>query len=186
MYIIIGLGNPGMEYKDTRHNMGFMVLDRLAKRHSISIDKLRHKALIGKGVISGEKIVLAKPQTYMNISGQSVSLLKNWYKVDSEHIIVVYDDIDLDVGMIRIRPSGSAGTHNGMRSIIEDLGTDKFPRVRVGIGRPTAGRDLANFVLSKPDRDDLPILDEALDKAADGIEIILDKGINQAMNKCNG
>ena len=161
MYIIAGLGNPGLRYANTHHNIGFIVLDMLADKLGIDVNKSKHKALIGEGTFAGEKIVLAKPQTYMNLSWESILDLKNWYKVEDSRIIIIYDDIDLDIGVLRIRPSGSAGTHNGMRSIIYQLKSQDFPRVRVGIGRPPEGWDLKDYVLSTLRDDDIPKLKEA-------------------------
>ena len=145
MYIIAGLGNPGKKYENTRHNIGFITLDYLAERHDIQINKIKHKALVGEGRISGQKVLLVKPQTYMNLSGESLREVMDYYKVDIEDLIVIYDDIDLPAGTVRIRKKGSAGTHNGMRSIVQHLGQD-FPRIRMGIGNERKG-DLADFVL---------------------------------------
>ena len=154
MYIIVGLGNPGDKYEKTRHNVGFNVIDLLAKEYSIDVSKLKHKALIGEGRVGTEKVILVKPMTYMNLSGESVVDICNYYNVDLENVIVIYDDIDLDVGKIRIRKKGSGGTHNGMRSIIKCLGSNEFPRVRVGISKPKNGQDLADFVLSRFAKED--------------------------------
>ena len=148
MYIIVGLGNPGKQYENTRHNVGFNVIDILAEEYGISVTKMKHKALIGEGRVGSEKVVLVKPVTYMNLSGESLAEIYNFYKVETSNIVVIYDDIDLDVGKIRIRKKGSGGTHNGMRSIVKCLGTTDFPRVRIGVSKPQPGRDLANFVLS--------------------------------------
>src|SRR5690606_26939111 len=142
MFAIIGLGNPGDKYMGTRHNTGFMVIDRLADDLDARVDKLKHRALIGEGWLGDEKVILAKPQTFMNLSGESVLAIKNFYKLDDSHIIVVYDDIDLDVGRIRIRRSGSGGSHRGMGSIIYHLNSENFPRIRVGIGKPPEDMDL--------------------------------------------
>ena len=148
MYIVVGLGNPGRKYEHTRHNVGFDVLEVLSQKYDIPIRKLRCKAAVGEGTIRGERVVLAQPQTFMNLSGESVVELMNWYKAEPEHLIVVYDDVDLPEGRLRFRPSGSAGTHNGMRNIIYLLGRDDFPRLRVGIGRPPEGWDLKDYVLT--------------------------------------
>ena len=136
MYIVAGLGNPGLRYANTRHNIGFIALDMLADKLGIKVTKIKHKALIGEGTYGGHRIVLAKPQTYMNLSGESILDMKNWYKVEDSGIIIIYDDIDLDVGVLRIRASGSAGTHRGMQSIIYQLKSQDFPRVRIGVGSP--------------------------------------------------
>ena len=186
MYIIVGLGNPGKQYEDTRHNVGFNVIDILAEEDGISVTKMKHKALIGEGRVGSEKVVLVKPVTYMNLSGESLVELYNFYKVDTSNIVVIYDDIDLDVGKIRIRKKGSGGTHNGMRSIVKCLGTTDFPRVRVGVSKPQPGRDLANFVLSKFAKEEEADLKEGLNKAVLAIDSIIREDIDLSMNKYNG
>ncbi|WAW15044.1 aminoacyl-tRNA hydrolase [Peptostreptococcus equinus] len=186
MYIIIGLGNPGKKYERTRHNAGFDVIDKLADKHSIKVDKIKHKALIGEGRIGNEKVVLVKPQTYMNLSGESVISLVNFYKIDLKNLIVIYDDIDLDVGKLRIRKKGSAGSHNGMKSIIKCINSQEFPRVRVGVSKPQAGRDLADFVLSRVSKEQVEDMESGFDKAVKTVEEIIDKDIDSAMNKYNG
>ena len=148
MYVVVGLGNPGRKYEHTRHNVGFDVVDVLAQRNNISLARLRCKAVVGEGIISGQRVALALPQTYMNLSGESVVQLVNWYKPERDQLIVCFDDVDLPEGKLRFRPSGSAGTHNGMRNIIYLLGRDDFPRLRVGIGRPPEGWDLKDYVLT--------------------------------------
>ena len=186
MYIIAGLGNPGLRYANTRHNIGFIALDMLADKLGIEIKKAKHKALIGEGTLAGEKIVLAKPQTYMNLSGESILDIRNWYKVEDSRIIVIYDDIDLDVGVLRIRPSGSAGTHNGMRSIIYQLNSQDFPRVRLGVGKPPEEWDLKDYVMSTFRKDEIPQIKEVCQRAVEGVELIISKGVNYAMSRCNG
>lgn len=186
MYIIIGLGNPGKKYEHTRHNAGFDAIDRLAEKHNIKIDKLKHKALIGEGRIGFEKVVLVKPQTYMNLSGESVVSICQFYKPEFDHVIVMYDDIDLDVGKLRIRKKGSAGSHNGMKSIIKCIGTQEFPRVRIGVSKPPEGWDLADFVLSRFPKEQQKDLEESFERAALTVEEIIDSGIESAMNKYNG
>ncbi|WP_101772538.1 aminoacyl-tRNA hydrolase [Peptostreptococcus faecalis] len=186
MYIIVGLGNPGKKYENTRHNAGFDVVDKLASKNNIKIDKIKHKALIGEGRIGNEKVIIVKPQTYMNLSGESVVSVLNFYKVDLENLIVIYDDIDLDVGKLRIRKKGSAGSHNGMKSIIKHIGTVEFPRVRVGVSKPDKGRDLANFVLSRVSKDEEIDMMEGIDKAVSTVEEIINSNIDSAMNKYNG
>ncbi|MFZ5354778.1 MAG: aminoacyl-tRNA hydrolase [Bacillota bacterium] len=185
MYIIVGLGNPGEKYKYTKHNVGFMTIDYLASQHGISVSKIKHKAVIGEGTVGGEKVVLAKPQTFMNLSGESVMELLHWYKVDVSRLIVIYDDIDLPIGKLRIRPNGSSGTHNGMRSIIYLLNSQDFPRVRIGIGGKPDYMDLADYVISNFHKDDIPIMAETVEKAAKAVEEIASRGINSAMNKYN-
>ena len=186
MYIVAGLGNPGDRYHGSRHNIGFYVLDLLAQAHGISLNRIKHKAIVGEGFIGDQKVVLAKPQTFMNQSGESLLALKQWYKTDIEHIIVIYDDVDLDSGVIRIRPSGSAGTHNGMHSIIYLLQSQEFPRVRVGIGRPPEGWDLADYVLSRFREEEVEAVKQACSRAVKGVECILSLGVEQAMSKYNG
>lgn len=185
MYLIAGLGNPGDKYRYTKHNVGFMVLDYFASAHNISINKNKHKALLGEGQIGQERVILVKPQTYMNLSGESVQELMHWYKEDISRLIVVYDDVDLDVGRIRIRESGSSGTHNGMKSIIYIMNTDKFPRIRVGIGKQPDYMDLADYVLSRFSDEEIPLMEEAVKKSALAIEEIVKKDVVSAMNKYN-
>ncbi len=185
MYLIVGLGNPGDKYRYTKHNVGFMVLDYLSSANNISISKIKHKALLGEGLIGQEKVILAKPQTYMNLSGESVQELMHWYKGEISKLIVVYDDVDLAVGRIRIRRSGSSGTHNGMKSIIYILNTDKFPRIRVGIGKQPEYMDLGDYVLSKFSTEEIPLMEEAVKKSALAIEEIIKSDLSTAMNKFN-
>ena len=186
MYIIIGLGNPENKYVGTRHNMGFDVVDRRAYQHNITMDTVKHKALLGKGVIGGQKVLLAKPLTYMNLSGESVRALVDFYKVTPADIIVVYDDIALDLGRIRVREKGSAGGHNGMKNIILHLGTQEFVRVRVGVGEKPPRMDLADYVLSRYKAEEMPLVREGVVAAADAIELILEQGAPAAMNRFNG
>ncbi|HYE84677.1 MAG TPA: aminoacyl-tRNA hydrolase [Clostridia bacterium] len=185
MYLIVGLGNPGDKYRYTKHNAGFMVLDYFASAHNISISKIKHKAVLGEGLIGQEKVILAKPQTYMNLSGESVLELVNWYKEDISRLIVVYDDVDIPVGRIRIRPEGSSGTHNGMKSIIYILNTDKFPRIRVGIGKQPDYMDLADYVLSRFSDEEIPLMEDAVKKSALALEEIIKNDVISAMNKYN-
>lgn len=182
MYIIVGLGNPGKEYEKTRHNTGFMVIDEIANYMGIEVNKNKFKAKIGEGIIKGEKVILVKPQTYMNNSGESIIELIKYYKIDLDKLIVIYDDVDLDVGRIRIRKSGSAGTHNGMRSIVDYLDSTAFPRIRVGIGKNQVG-DLVNHVLGKFNSEEIEIMSESIDKASEAAKIIISEGIDIAMNK---
>ena len=185
LYIIGGLGNPGDKYEKTRHNVGFNVIDLLAKEYSIDVSKLKHKALIGEGRVGTEKVILVKPMTYMNLSGESVVDICNYYNVDLENVIVIYDDIDLDVGKIRIRKKGSGGTHNGMRSIIKCLGSNEFPRVRVGISKPKNGQDLADFVLSRFAKEDEKSLNESFENAVAAIDCAIRQDLDLAMNRYN-
>lgn len=186
MYIIIGLGNPGKKYEHTRHNAGFDAIDKLAEKYNIKMDKLKHKALIGEGRIGTEKVVLVKPQTYMNLSGESIVSICQFYKPEFDKVIVIYDDIDLDVGKLRIRKKGSAGSHNGMKSIIKCIGTQEFPRIRIGVSKPPEGWDLADFVLSRFPKEQQGDLEESLERAVLTVEEIIDSGIESAMNKYNG
>lgn len=185
MYIIAGLGNPTKEYEKTRHNVGFEVLDRIAKEYDIDVSTAKHKALCGKGMIEGEKVVLVKPQTYMNLSGESLREVSVFYKVEPENIIILYDDIALDVGKLRVRPKGSAGGHNGIKSIIANLGTENFPRVRVGVGEKPKQMDLAAYVLGRFSKSEAEIMDEAYDKACKAVATIIREGVDSAMNKFN-
>ena len=185
MYYIVGLGNPGLQYENTRHNVGFMTIDYLAKKHNINVKKLKHKALYGQGEISGQKVMLIKPQTYMNNSGESVRDFKNFYKFDDDKLIVIFDDIDIDFGRIRIKKKGSAGTHNGMKSIIYQTQTDKFPRIKIAVGQKPEYMNLANFVLSGFHGEDVDIVREEIIMAAEAIEMMLDTNIDKAMNKYN-
>lgn len=185
MYFIVGLGNPGLQYENTRHNVGFLTIDYLAEKHNINVKKLKHKALYGQGEISDHKVMLIKPQTYMNNSGESVRDFKNFYKFDDDKLIVILDDIDIDFGKIRIKKKGSAGTHNGMKSIIYQTQTDKFPRIKISVGQKPEYMDLANFVLSGFNGKDVDIVREEIIMAADAIEMMLETNIDKAMNKYN-
>lgn len=185
MYLIVGLGNPGKQYETTRHNVGFTAIDEIAKELDIKVDKLKFKSLIGEGRIGSEKIILAKPQTFMNLSGQAVVELMNYYKIDLSNMIVIYDDIDLDVGRIRIRKSGSAGTHNGMRNIILLLGKQDFPRIRIGVSKPKHGEDLANFVLSRFDKVEVENVKESIKDASSAIIETIKTNLDKAMNMYN-
>ena len=184
MYIIAGLGNPGKKYENTRHNMGFQTIDRLADKHGLKTDKIKFKSLVGEGRIAGQKVLLLKPQTYMNLSGEAIRDAMNFYKLDPENLIVIYDDLDIPAGSLRIRKSGSAGTHNGMRSVVYQLNSDQFPRIRVGIGKEQKG-DIVNFVIGNVTKDEIEPLEQAIDTAVLAIESILDEGIDKAMNKYN-
>lgn len=184
MYIIVGLGNPGRKYENTRHNMGFIAVDLLAEKYGIKIDKIKFKALVGEGRIAGQKVLLVKPQTFMNLSGQSVVEVMNFYKEEIENLIVIYDDIDIPTGSIRLRKKGSAGTHNGMRNIVYLLGEDGFPRIRVGIGSEKKV-DLVSYVIGGVSKGEKELLEEALTRAADAAACIVEKGIDKAMNEYN-
>lgn len=186
MYIIVGLGNPTNEYKNTRHNIGFEVIDAIADKYNIYVDIKKHKALVGKGIVEGHKVVIAKPQTYMNLSGESVRELIDFYKVSPEdELIVVYDDIALDVGRLRVRPKGSAGGHNGIKNIIANIGTDVFPRVRVGVGDKPKNYDLADYVLGHFSKDELEIMKSGIDEAIEAIIDIMQEDVSYSMNRHN-
>ena len=182
MYIIAGLGNPGRNYVGTRHNVGFEVLDAVAAKYDIQIKKLKFNAIYGEGTIGGEKVILVKPQTYMNLSGESIRDFKAWYKTDTTEIIVIYDDISLPVGKLRLRPKGSAGGHNGIKSIIYQLNSDIFPRIKVGVGKPeNPDYDLADYVLGKFSSAEVKTLVESAIRAADAVEVIIRDGMEKAM-----
>lgn len=186
MYIIAGLGNPTKEYQNTRHNIGFDIIDKLADTYSIDVLEKKHKALIGKGIIEGEKVILAKPQTFMNLSGESVRALADYYKIDEkQELIVIYDDISLDVGQLRIRKRGSAGGHNGIKSILSHLGHDVFPRIKVGVGDKPSGYDLVDYVLGHFSPDEKKIMEEAAINAIGAVREITAGQIDQAMNRYN-
>lgn len=185
VYLVIGLGNPGIAYRSSRHNAGFCALDMLAEMLNIRINKRAHRALIGEGSYAGEKLLLVKPQTYMNLSGEAVQSLMHYYKIPLDHLIVLYDDIELPVGILRIRASGSAGTHNGMRSILACLGEECFPRVRIGVGRQELGRDLAKHVLGKPGKEEQALLNTAYEEAASAVQLILRGLLPEAQSKYN-
>ncbi len=186
MYIIVGLGNPTREYQNTRHNIGFDIIDKLADTCSIDVLEKKHKALIGKGTINGIKVILAKPQTYMNLSGESVRALVDYYKIDEkQELIVIYDDISLDIGQLRIRKKGSAGGHNGIKNILSHLGHDVFPRIKVGVGDKPKGYDLADYVLGHFTKEERAVMEESAKNAIKAIEEIITGKIDQAMNIYN-
>ena len=185
MKIIAGLGNPTKEYYGTRHNVGFSVIYNISDNYNISVDTKKHKALIGKGIIEGEKVILAMPQTYMNLSGESIRELLDFYKCSNEDLIVIYDDVSLDVGKLRIRKKGSAGGHNGIKNIIQHLGTDVFTRIKVGVGEKPARMDLADYVLGRFSGEEQPVIREAVDRAREAVSTIIKEGADSAMNKFN-
>lgn len=185
MYYIVGLGNPGIQYENTRHNAGFITIDYLARKYSIDVRKIKFKSLIGQGVISGHKVMLVKPQTYMNNSGESIREIYKYFDFEHDKLIVIYDDIDIDFGSIRIRKKGSAGTHNGMKSIIYNLEFDDFPRIKVAVGKKPSYMDLANFVLSGFSKQEVKIIEEEVKLASDAIEMILEEGIEKTMSMFN-
>jgi PTH1 family peptidyl-tRNA hydrolase len=186
MYLIVGLGNPGRKYEHTRHNVGFRVLNVIADKLCTNINKVKFKGVISDGNYDGHKVLLLKPQTYMNLSGQSVVDVVNFYKISINKIIVVYDDMDIPLGKIRIRPGGSSGGHKGIDSIIYNLSTNQFSRLRVGIDKPKGEYDAADYVLGKFPSEDVPIIDKAVQAAAEASLFIVRSGIDEAMNKYNG
>ncbi len=185
MYLIVGLGNPEEDYSKTRHNMGFNVINKIAKEYSIEINKSKFKGLYGSGIIEGEKVILLKPQTYMNLSGESVVEAMNFYKVDLEKLIIIYDDIDVNPGNIRIRKSGSAGTHNGMKSVINHIKTEIFCRVRVGIGRPKENTDMISYVIGYVPESEQQKLEKGTELAKEAVIEIIKNNVDTAMNKFN-
>lgn len=185
MYLIVGLGNPENEYSKTRHNMGFDTINEIAKNNNINITKSKFKGLYETGIIQGEKVILLKPQTYMNLSGESVKEIVDFYNIQPKEIIVIYDDIDIDKGKIKIRKKGSAGSHNGMKSVIKELNSSEFGRVRVGIGQPEFKNDMVNYVIGKVPEEEQEILQQGVKRAAEAVEEIIKNGIDIAMNKFN-
>ncbi len=186
MYIIAGLGNPSKKYAGTRHNMGFDAIDNIAERNDIEVKQKKFKAMCGKGMIQGEKVLLLKPETFMNLSGESIREAVDFYEVDPEsNLIVIYDDISLDPGKLRIRAKGSAGGHNGMKSIISHLRTEKFKRIKIGVGEKPLGMDLADYVLGRFGRIERITVDKGIDDAARAVEVMIAEGIDKAMNLFN-
>lgn len=186
MYIIAGLGNPTKEYDNTRHNIGFAAIDALADKYGISVSDMKNKALMGKGVINGNKVMLLKPLTYMNLSGEAIRAAVDYYKIDEKsELIVIYDDISLDVGQLRIRKKGSAGGHNGIKNIIANLGTSVFQRIKVGVGEKPKGYDLADYVLGRFSKEERELIKEGFECAAEAVAMITAGEIDQAMNKYN-
>ncbi len=186
MYIITGLGNPDRQYEGTRHNAGFDVIDRIAEKYNIAVDTKKHRALIGKGIIEGQKVILAKPQTYMNLSGESIKSLMDYYKIEPEsELIVIYDDISLGVGQLRIRAKGSAGGHNGIKNIIAHLGREVFPRIKVGVGEKPSKMDLADYVLGHFSKEEKKEMEAGYDNAINAVEMMVQGDIQKAMNEYN-
>lgn len=185
MYVIAGLGNPGREYEGTRHNVGFMTLDALADKYNIDVREKAFKGLIGKGVIEGNKVILVKPQTYMNLSGECIRQVMDYYKVDPSEFIVIYDDISLVPGGIRIRKKGSAGGHNGIKNIIAHLGSEVFPRIKIGVGEKPPKYDLADYVLGHFTKAEHELMEEGYGNAVHAIEMIISGEIQAAMNEYN-
>jgi len=185
MYLIVGLGNPEADYANTRHNMGFNVINKLSDKYGIEVNKKKFKSLFGMGEIEGNKVILLKPQTYMNLSGEAVRECMDFYKIKPEELIVIYDDVDTDLGKIRIRIKGSAGTHNGMKSVIENISTEEFARIRVGIGKPENGEDMISYVIGAIKEEDKEGLEKGVEKAFEAVVIALKENIDIAMNRLN-
>lgn len=185
MKLIVGLGNPGIQYAATRHNIGFEVIDRLSETYNIPVLKNKFKALIGEGTIAGERVILMKPQTYMNLSGEAIRACMDWHKLKNEDVLVIYDDVSLDVGQLRLRKNGSAGGHNGIKSIITHMGGQDFPRIKVGVGEKPKGWDLANYVLGRFSDEDISIIGPKLGEAVKAVELIITQGMDKAMNQYN-
>ena len=184
MFLIVGLGNPGKEYDGTRHNIGFAAVDYISDKYNIELNRIKFKGVFGEGFIEGKKVILLKPTTYMNLSGESIREVINFYKISNEEVIVIYDDISLEVGRLRIREKGSHGGHNGIKSIIANLGTDVFPRVKIGVGAPKG--NLVSHVLGKFSEDEIEVLRETIKASSDAVSIIMKADIKEAMNKLNG
>lgn len=185
MYLIVGLGNPEEEYSNTRHNMGFDTVNKLAKQYNIEINKKKFKGIYGTGNIEGEKVIILKPQTYMNLSGESIKEAIDFYKIDNKNLIIIYDDIDIKPGIIKLRKTGGPGTHNGMKSVIQNIQMKEFSRVRVGIGVPEYKNDLINYVIGKIPEEEIEILDKSTTKAKEAVIEIIKNGVDTAMNKFN-
>lgn len=185
MHLVVGLGNPGRKYDKTRHNMGFNAIDKMADDLGIKVKTKKFRALVGEGTLNGEKIILVKPQTYMNNSGESVGEIFSYYKIPDENLIVIYDDVDLPAGSVRVRKSGGPGTHNGMKSVIHHLGFTDFPRVRLGIGTNAEGEDLIDHVIGKVPRNERRMLDDLALKGADAVKDIVTDGVEIAMTRHN-
>lgn len=185
MYLIAGLGNPTKEYDKTRHNVGFSVIDVLADQYRIDVSEKKHKALCGRGAIEGQKVILVKPQTFMNLSGESIREVVDYYKIEAEDIIIIYDDISLEPGQLRIRLKGSAGGHNGIKNIIAHLGSQEFPRIKVGVGAKPPRMDLADYVLSRFSKEEQPLMEDAFKEAAEAAVMMMTEGAEKAMNHYN-
>ena len=185
-WLVVGLGNPGDQYENTRHNAGFQVLDALADRGNFTVQRLKFHALTNTATVGGQGVLVMKPVTYMNLSGQAVGEAARFYKISPDHVLVISDDVDLPLGKLRIRKGGSAGGHNGLKSIIQHLGTDQFPRLKVGVGgKPHPDYDMADWVLGKLQGEDKKIMDDAAVRAAQAVECLLSQGIDRAMNQFN-
>ena len=185
MYLIVGLGNPEEQYANTRHNMGFCAVNKLSEKYNINLDKSKFNAIYGKGEIYGEKVIIVKPQTYMNLSGEAVKKFVDYYKIENDKILIIYDDMDVEMGNIRVRKQGSSGSHNGMRSVVSMLGTEKIPRIRIGISKPENPNNNIDYVIGKVSKEEIEKLEPGIKKAEDAICDIIKSGIDIAMNKYN-
>ena len=185
MYLIIGLGNPEEEYARTRHNIGFDTINKISEKHNIKVNKTKFNSLYGTGTIVREKVILVKPQTYMNLSGEAVRDFMNFYKIPVENVLIIYDDLDIEPGIIKIRKKGGPGTHNGMKSVVSEIKTENFPRIRVGIGNPEYKNDLLNYILTRIPDEQYKVLQNSTQNAAEAVEEIIKNGIDSAMNKYN-
>lgn len=183
MFLIVGLGNPGKEYKNTRHNIGFDAIDVIAKKYKIEVNRIKFKGVYSETFIGGEKVILLKPSTYMNLSGESIRAVMDFYKINKEDVLVIYDDISLEVGRLRIRDKGSAGGHNGIKSIISNMGTEEFARIKIGVGQPKG--DLVKYVLGNFAKEERQMLHEVLDLVVSATEVIIKEDVKEAMNKYN-
>jgi PTH1 family peptidyl-tRNA hydrolase len=184
VYLVVGLGNPGQEYESTRHNVGFNVVDLISNKYNIDVSRTKFKGIYGEGRIGNERVILLKPTTYMNLSGESVREICNFYKIPNEKIIVIYDDISLEVGRMRIRKAGSAGGHNGIKNIILNLSSDVFPRIKIGVGAPRG--NLISHVLGKLTNEEMDVIERVFNAAGDAVESLITEGVTEAMNKFNG
>ncbi len=184
-WLLVCLGNPGKEYANTRHNIGFLAADALEKRTGVKFNKLKYRALTGEVTLGGQRVLVVKPQTYMNLSGEAVKLAGGFYKIPPERILVLYDDVSLPLGKLRIRASGSAGGHNGIKNIIAHLGTDAFPRIKVGVGAPQREDGLVDWVIGSFTASERKVVDEAIDKALDAAACVIEKGVSEAQNRFN-
>ena len=185
MYLIVGLGNPEPEYSKTRHNMGFDVINKIATKYNIKVEKKGFNSLYGTGIIENEKVILCKPQTYMNLSGEAIIQIVNYYKIDPKNVIIIYDDIDIEPGVVKLRKKGGAGSHNGMKSVVENLKTTEFPHVRIGTGKPLIKSDLINYVIGKVSDENYEILLKGINIGLEAVEEILKNGIDRARNYIN-
>ena len=185
MYLIVGLGNPEEEYFRTRHNMGFDTINQIAEKYEIKVNKTKFNSLYGMGEIEGQKVILLKPQTYMNLSGTAIRDFMNFYKIPPENILVIFDDLDIEAGIIKIRKRGGPGTHNGMKSVVSEINTENFARIRIGIGMSQYKSDLLNYILTRIPEEEYKVLKTAINNAAEAVSVIIKNGIDKAMNQYN-